>query len=45
VVNAALAKRGQGTAAQLLTGALGDFAGSVESETDALSGSFKLTVK
>jgi hypothetical protein len=45
VANAALAKAGQGTAAQLVTGALGDFTGSVEAETDGLSGSFKLDIR
>jgi hypothetical protein len=45
LLNEELAKRGQGTAAQLVTGALGDFTGSVESEPDGLSGSFKLTIK
>ena len=45
VANAALAQSGRGAAAQLLTGALGDFVGSVRSETDGLSGSFKLGIK
>jgi hypothetical protein len=45
VANAALAQSGRGAAAQLLTGALGDFVGSVRSETDGLSGSFKLEIK
>jgi hypothetical protein len=44
VANQALQRRGQGAAA-LLTGALGDFVASVESETSGLTGSFKLNVK
>lgn len=38
------AKRGQ-SAAAVVTGALGEFVGSVESETSGLTGSFKLYVK
>jgi hypothetical protein len=45
VANEALTQAGQGAAAQLVTGALGDFVGSVRSETDGLSGSFKLEIK
>jgi hypothetical protein len=42
----AIAKqRGQGTAAQVLTGSLGDLTGSVDSETGGLTGNFKLQIK
>jgi hypothetical protein len=44
VVGEALRRRGIGAAA-LFTGALGDLIGSVESETNGLSGSFKLTIR
>jgi hypothetical protein len=44
LVNALAKRRGQGQAA-LITGALGDFIGSVESETSGLGGHFKLTIK
>jgi hypothetical protein len=40
-----VAKRQGQSAAGLFTGALGDFVGSVESETGGLSGSFKLNIK
>jgi hypothetical protein len=45
VVNEGLSRQGQGTVAQLVTGALGDFVGSVKADTDGLSGHFKLTIK
>lgn len=38
-------QQGQGVAAQVVTGALGDLIGSMETETDRLSGSLKLFVK
>jgi hypothetical protein len=44
VANEIAKQRGQ-SAAGLFTGALGDFVGSVESETSGLSGSFKLNIK
>jgi hypothetical protein len=45
LANAIAARQGQGTAAQFVTGALGDLIGSVDSETDGLSGSLKLFVR
>jgi len=45
VANAAAAQRGQGVAAQLLTGSLGDLIGWVEAETSGLNGSLKLFIK
>jgi hypothetical protein len=45
VANEVLRRNGQGTAAQLVTGALGDFTAWTRSETDAISGGFKLTIK
>jgi hypothetical protein len=45
VANAAAAQRGQGTAAQLITGSLGDLIGWVEAETSGLTGSLKLFIK
>ena len=44
IVNQVAQKRGQGQAS-LITGALGDFTGSVESETSGLTSTFKLNVK
>jgi hypothetical protein len=44
IVNAVAQKQGQGGAA-LVTGALGDFIGSVETETSGMTGGFKLNVK
>jgi len=44
LVNALAKRRGQGQAA-LLTSALGDFVGSIESETSGMTGHFKLTIK
>jgi hypothetical protein len=44
IANAVAKKQGQGSAA-LVTGALGDFIGSVETETSGMTGSFKLNVK
>lgn len=44
IVNQVLQKQGRGQAA-VITGSLGDFVGSVESETSGLSGLFKLTIK
>jgi Protein of unknown function (DUF3352) len=44
VANAVAQRQGQGGAG-LFTGALGDFTGSVQSETSGMSGSFKLNVK
>jgi hypothetical protein len=45
VANAAAAQRGQGVAAQLITGSLGDLIGWVDAETSGLSGSLKLFIK
>jgi hypothetical protein len=45
LANAIAAQRGQGVAAQIVTGALGDLVGSVESETSGISGSLKLQIK
>jgi hypothetical protein len=45
LVNAIAEQRGQGTAAQFVTGALGDLLGSVEAETGALTANFKLQIK
>jgi hypothetical protein len=45
VATEALRKAGQGAAGALFTGALGDFVGSVQSETDGLTGSLKLNIK
>lgn len=45
LANAAAAKRGQGVAAQLITGSLGDLIGWVESETSGLKGSLKLFIR
>jgi hypothetical protein len=45
LANAAAAQRGQGVAAQLVTGSLGDLIGWVDSETSGLTGSFKLFIK
>jgi hypothetical protein len=45
LVNAAAARRGQGVAAQLFTGSLGDLIGWAESETSGLTGSLKLFIR
>jgi hypothetical protein len=45
IVNAAAQRAGAPPAVQFVTGALGDFTGSVESETTGLTGHFKLTIK
>jgi hypothetical protein len=45
LVNAAAAQRGQGVAAQLITGSLGDLIGWVDAETSGLSGSLKLFIR
>jgi hypothetical protein len=45
LANAAAAARGQGVAAQLVTGALGDLIGSVEAETSGITSSLKLFVR
>ncbi|MEA2437416.1 MAG: hypothetical protein QOF65_1972 [Thermoleophilaceae bacterium] len=45
LANAIAAQRGQGVAAQIVTGALGDLVGSVESETGAITGNLKLQIK
>jgi hypothetical protein len=45
LANAAAAQRGQGVAAQLITGSLGDLIGWVDSETSGLTGSLKLQIK
>jgi hypothetical protein len=45
LANAIAARRGQGTAAQLVTGALGDLVGWIDSESGGMTGSFKLFVK
>jgi hypothetical protein len=45
LANAIAQQRGQGAAAQLVTGALGEMVGSLEAETGGLSGNFKLKIK
>jgi hypothetical protein len=45
LANAAAAQRGQGVAAQLITGSLGDLIGWVDAETSGLSGSLKLFIR
>jgi hypothetical protein len=45
LANAIAARQGQGTAAQLVTGALGDLIGWVDTESNGVTGSFKLFVK
>ena len=45
LANAVAAQRGQGVAAQIVTGALGDLVGSLESETSGLKGTLKLQIK
>jgi hypothetical protein len=45
IANQIAQKQGQSAAAGLLTAALGDFIGSVESEASGLTGSFKLNIK
>jgi hypothetical protein len=45
LANSAAAQRGQGVAAQLVTGSLGDLIGWVEAETSGLTGSLKLFIK
>jgi hypothetical protein len=45
LANAVAARRGQGVAAQIVTGALGDLIGSVHSETGGITGSLKLFIK
>ncbi|MDX6476549.1 MAG: hypothetical protein QOH95_2060 [Gaiellaceae bacterium] len=45
LANAIAAKRGQGVAAQIVTSALGDLTGSVQTETDGITGSVKLQIK
>lgn len=45
LANAVAEQRGQGTAAQIVTGALGDLVGSAQSETSGLTGELKLMIK
>ena len=45
LADAIAAKQGRATAAQIVTGALGDLIGSVESETSGLTAKFKLQIK
>src|SRR4051812_35043334 len=45
LANAIAAKRGQGVAAQIVTSALGDLTGSVQTETSGITGSVKLEIK
>ena len=45
LVNAIAEQRGQGTAARIVTGALGDLLGSVETDTGGLTANFKLQIK
>src|SRR3954465_12171386 len=45
LANAIAAKRGQGVAAQIVTGALGDLTGSVQTETSGITGEVKLQIK
>jgi hypothetical protein len=45
LVNAIAAQRGQGVAAQIVTGALGDLIGSVDTEPTGLTGELKLHIR
>jgi Protein of unknown function (DUF3352) len=45
LANAIAAKRGQGVAAQIVTSALGDLTGSVQTETSGITGQLKLQIK
>jgi hypothetical protein len=45
LANAVAQQQGQGAAAQIVTGALGDLIGSIDTETGGITGSFKLTIK
>jgi hypothetical protein len=45
LANAIAAKRGQGVAAQIVTSALGDLTGSVQTETSGITGAVKLQIK
>jgi hypothetical protein len=45
LANAIAAKRGQGVAAQIVTAALGDLIGSVDTETSGITGALKLHIK
>ena len=45
LANAIAQQRGQGAAAQIVTSALGDLIGSIDTETGGITGSFKLTIK
>jgi hypothetical protein len=45
LANAVAARQGQGAAVQIVTGALGDLIGSIDTETDGMTGSLKLFVK
>ncbi|MEA2467654.1 MAG: hypothetical protein QOJ57_1780 [Thermoleophilaceae bacterium] len=45
LANAIATRQGQGTAGQILTGALGDLIGSVESDASGLTGKLKLFIK
>ena len=45
LANAVAAKRGQGVAAQIVTSALGALTGSVQAETDGITGHLRLQIK
>ena len=45
IVNAVAQRQGQSAAVGIVTGALGDFTGSLETETSGMTGSFKLNIK
>lgn len=45
LINTAAAQRGQGVAAQLITGSLGDLIGWIESDTSGLRGQHKLFIR
>ena len=45
LANAVAQQQGQGAGAQIITGALGDVIGSLQSETDGLTGNLKLQIK
>jgi hypothetical protein len=45
LANAVAAKRGQGVAAQIVTSALGDLTGAVQTETSGITGQVKLQIK
>lgn len=45
LANAIAQRQGQGTAAQIVTGALGDLIGSIDAETSGITGNLKLHIK